>query len=46
MIGSRTVPMTIELDVQNATAFEPLPDDVSRQLDEIMERARRELVGA
>jgi trimethylamine--corrinoid protein Co-methyltransferase len=25
---------------------EPLPDDVSRQLDEIMERARRELVGA
>ena len=25
---------------------EPLSDDVSRQLDEIMERARRELVGA
>ena len=27
MIGSRKVPMTIELDVQNATAFKPLPDD-------------------
>jgi trimethylamine:corrinoid methyltransferase-like protein len=24
---------------------EPLPDDVSRQIDQIMERARRELVG-
>ena len=24
---------------------EPLPDEVSRQLDQIMERARRELVG-
>jgi trimethylamine--corrinoid protein Co-methyltransferase len=33
-------------EILQSHQVEPLPDDVSRQLDEIMERARRELVGA
>lgn len=32
--------------ILNTHRVEPLPDDVGRQLDEIMERARRELVGS
>ena len=32
MTGKRAVPMTIEVDVQNATAFEPLPDDAQLSL--------------
>ncbi len=31
--------------ILNTHQIEPLPDDVSRQLNQIMERARRELVG-
>jgi probable rRNA maturation factor len=32
MTGNRADPMTIEVDVQNATAFEPLPDDAQFSL--------------
>jgi probable rRNA maturation factor len=32
MTGNRADPMTIEVDVQNATAFEPLPDDAQFRL--------------
>ena len=32
MTGNQKVPMTIEVDVQNATAFEPLPDDAQFSL--------------
>jgi probable rRNA maturation factor len=32
MTGNRAVAMTIEVDVQNATAFEPLPDDAQFSL--------------
>jgi len=32
MTGNQTVPMTIEVDVQNATVFEPVPDNAQFSL--------------
>jgi probable rRNA maturation factor len=32
MTGNRTIPVTIEVDVQNATVFEPVPDNAQFSL--------------